>query len=129
MWLFPPQRHVVCSQWITVLVIELLAWLLNCCVSLNKLTMSFRIYTHKTHKQTKNLLFLYFTENSLKIIQNSEEKDGARSPRTTPKSPHPWFSNRPQFQSVLSLPSFVSCWIQNLVFTKCNQSIKDLSTI
>ena len=37
--------------------------------------MSFRIYTHKTHKQTKNLLFLDFTENSLKIIQNSEEKD------------------------------------------------------
>ena len=52
--------------------------------------MSFRIDLYTQNTQTnKKLTISLFSENSLKIMQNSEEKDGAQSPRTSPKSPHP----------------------------------------
>ena len=55
MWLFPPQHeaclHEVYPRWTTAVVIELLAWLLNCCV-VTKLIVFSELYTQNT--QTKN---------------------------------------------------------------------------
>ena len=55
LWLFPPQHeaclHEVYPRWTTVVVIELLAWLLNCCV-VTKLIVFSALYTQNA--QTKN---------------------------------------------------------------------------
>ena len=55
LWLFPPQHeaclHEVYPRWTTVVVIELLAWLLNCCV-VTKLIVFSALYTQNA--PTKN---------------------------------------------------------------------------
>ena len=55
LWLFPPQHeaclHEVYPRWSTVVVIDLLAWLLNCCM-VTKLIVFSELYTQNT--QTKN---------------------------------------------------------------------------
>ena len=75
------------------------------------------------------LLFIYFTEKSSKIIQYTEEKDGARLPRTTPKSAHhPWFLNTPiAFRFMITIfGKFVEYRIWSLQYA-INQSINQRS--
>ena len=72
------------------------------------------------------LLFLYFNESSLKTIQNSEEKDEARLPRTTPNP-----QIRPSM--IFGYPNCISIFVKLLKYKiwslQCNQSIKDLLTM
>ena len=71
LWLFLPQLHVVYSQWITVVVIELLAWLLNCCVITELINIIFPdLYTQNTQinkKLTISLFYWAFFKNYTKF--------------------------------------------------------------
>ena len=63
LWLFLPQLHVVYSQWITVVVIELLAWLLNCCVITELINIIFPdLYTQNTQINKKLTISLFYWE-------------------------------------------------------------------
>ena len=90
LWLFPPQHetylHEVYPRWTTVVVIELLAWLLNCCV-VTKLIVFSELYTQNTQTKKTVSSIRFSTDPPTPVFQEKSERESFPFCYISPRPP------------------------------------------